>query len=250
MNKFSRLLVILLVFTSTAFAQETVMRDVVFLKSGEKIYGEIIGKTDKIITLKTDDGNRFQFQFSDIASIEKEITHQKPKVKPTKSQGNLSGMMEISGGISKASSTAISLSPSPAISLAFGSKNAFNSSAFLGIGVGYETLLAKDGSQNLTFLPVFLQIYKTLSEHKVAPFVASSLGYAFKMNESYSGGAYFKLSGGANFQLTQNRAFSIGVFGKIQKISGTIIETNNLGEFITEGNTKMYSTGLSATFIF
>ena len=84
----------------------------------------------------------------------------------------------------------------------------------------------------------------------MAPFIASHAGYAFKLNENYGGGAYFKLSSGASFQITEKTAFNIGLFGKIQQISGTIIEQNHLGEFTGEGNAKMYSTGLNVSFIF
>ncbi len=250
MNKFIRILFLLLISAGSLLAQESNMRDVVILKNGEKIHGEIVSVSDEILILITEDGKRFQFQLSEISSLEKEVISQKNDTKPNHNQGNFAGIAELNGGITKASSTEIPASPTMALSLAFGSKNAFKSNVFLGLGVGYETILTKDKSQSMSFLPVFLQIHKTLSENKIAPFVASNLGYAFKMNENYGGGAYFKLSGGVNFQITQKSAFNIGIFGKIQKISGTIIENNNLGEFVTEGNTKMFSTGLSAAFIF
>ncbi|HHT21776.1 MAG TPA: hypothetical protein GXZ87_00470 [Bacteroidales bacterium] len=250
MNRFSRLLVILLVITNTAFAQESIVRDVILLKSGEKVQGKIISQTDKVLTLKTDDGKRFQFQLSEIVSIEQEETTRKPEVKPTQHQGNFTGIIEINGGVASAKATPIPASPAMAVSLAFGSKNAFGSNGFLGLGVGYETSLAKNNSNKLTFLPVFILLQKTFTTNKTAPFIASHVGYTFKLNENYGGGAYFKLSGGVNFQIAEKTAFNIGLFGKIQQISGTIIEQNHLGEFMGEGNTKLYSAGLSLSFIF
>lgn len=250
MKKLISLLVIALFAVSSVFAQNSQLRDVILLKSGEKVQGKIISRTNNVLTLKTDDGKRFQFQLSEIASIKQEEISRKPEVKPTQHQGNFAGILEINGGVAIAKSTPIPTSLAMAASLAFGSKNAFASNGFLGLGVGYETSLAKNNSDKLTFLPVFILLQKTFTTNRTAPFVSSNVGYAFKLNENYVGGAYFKLSVGVSLHVSEKTAFNIGLYGKIQQISGTVIEQNHLGEFTGEGNAKMLGTGLGVSFIF
>ncbi len=239
-----------LFFVVQLMAQE-IATDVVILKSGEKYLGEIVLRNDEIIMLKTPDGKRFQFQMKEIEKIGKENNvYQHNSESGQVSKGSFAGIIDLNGGFSFAPSTQIGRTPYAGVSLAFGSRNAFGTNAFLGAGAGYESYTGNGKSSGLSYIPVFIQAYMPLGNSRISPATRVKAGYSFSVNDTYRGGVFFSTSGGINLKLSQTTSFFAGIFGQIQQISGTVIVTNELGEFSGNGNARIYTIGISTAFLF
>jgi len=232
------------------FSQETNREDIIFLNNGETYKGEIVLRTNDFLMLKTRDGKRFQFPINEISKIE-----QKNKERGTAGTsdstvtGNFAGIINLSGGVSSAPG-AFSTSPVMNISMAFGTRNAFGTKAFLGLGIGYESIFGIENS-NLGYIPVFIQIHKSLNnKKKLNPAFGAKTGYAFALNEIYKGGPLLQISGGTNYILTRTSGLFFGIFCQVRQINGSMTEQYKWGNFSAKGNGALYSAGLTASFIF
>lgn len=250
MKKIIPLIILLLLFSFHIFSQEKKREDIILLKNGETYRGEIVLKTNDILMLKTHDEKRFQFPINEISKIEQKNNEQ-GTAQTTDSTINkcFAGIINLSGGISSAPG-AFSSSPVMNISMAFGSRNAFGTKAFLGLGIGYESIFGVENS-DLDYIPVFIQIHESLkSKNKWSPAFGAKTGYAFAVNSQYKGGPLIQISAGANYKLTETSGMFFGVFSQVRQINGTMTEQNKWGDFTSKGNGALYSAGLTASFIF
>jgi hypothetical protein len=241
-------------FAGTILSQETALRDKITLKTGEVYTGEIVLKNDDIVMLKTDNGTRFQFPLSEIRIIEKENLTVNPKndtisINPTQTNQNVSGVLELSGGISSAK---FSFDPSfsSQASLIFGNKSILGQQTFLGIGVGINSSYITSNSSTISFLPVFLRWQTTLTKNRTAPFVGVDAGYSFAMNDDFGGGPFAKISVGITHKLNYKTSLIFGFYGSVNSISANLIETNSLGTFGYYAQTSLISYGAKMAFQF
>lgn len=247
-RKFFALIFFLLILTS-GFGQELKPRDVIILKNGEKYSGQIILKSDETVMLQTDDGKRYQFQTAEIKEIEREKIKSRPQQREPKSNSNLGVLAELRGGIARSKSISLT-SPETETSVAIGLRNAFGSKAFVGIGSGLDFIFAKDELKKMTFIPIFIQIHKNLTDNQIKPFIGTKIGYAIGVNENYKGGLSASLSSGINIPVSGRTSINIGIFGKIQQINGAVTEWNELGEFSKNGTAPIGAVGLNFSFLF
>lgn len=250
MRKITLLLFVHLLFCVTLTAQEK-QTESIKLKNGEIYQGEIVLRTAEIVMLKTADGRRYQFQTSEIEKIglENTATTTKNELHQT-NQGNFAGIATASGGLAAVPATNFGTSQALSVSLAFGSRNAFGTSAFAGVGAGYLTVFGNETQQNLSYIPLFIQTNIPLNDTKISPAIGTKAGYMFTLNDRYQGGVFFNISGGMNYKLTSHSSFYAALYAQAQRISGTVIERNEFGEFTRQGNTMIYSLGISTAFLF
>ncbi len=242
------MLFMFLVSIATSFAQEANPRNTIFLKNGDSFKGQILMRTDEIIIIQTDDGKRYQLQLSEIDRIQQDM--KSIDKDGTGKASNFGGIIDLEGGLAYASTEGLQYSPATSATIALGVRDFLKSNVFAGLGSGVQVVFSKNENKNLLLLPLFIQLNKTFTNNSVKPFIGTKAGYAFSLNKEYQGGVLFKLAGGAAFSISRRLSFNVGVFGKIQQISGTVIERNELGKFVKQGTTPLYSTGLNLGFIF
>ena len=250
MSKFKLLFFLAFVFCVQLQAQDK-MTEIITLKTGEKYQGEIVLRTDDVVMLRTSDGKRYQFQISEIERIGLKNTVQSDENSGENThQGNFAGIIDVTGGLALAPFTLIDNALTMSATLAFGSRNAFGTSAFAGVGAGYVAITGTEKSENLTYIPLFLQAFVPLQNSRISPAIGTKAGYSFTLSEQNKGGPFFNLSGGISYKITTISSLYVGFYGQAQGISGTVIETNELGEFTKQGNAMIFSLGLNAAFLF
>lgn len=230
------------------FAQESSVKSKVYLKNGTVFNGEILMTTDGVMVMQTDDGKRYQFQISEIDRVEQGL--KKEETAQSDVLRNFSGTLEINGGFAKAPIEGFRFSPQFSATIALGTKNFLKTKTFVGIGTGFELIPLQYNPEELTFIPIFIQINKILSNGTTSPFVGLKSGYSFSLNNAYKAGMLVQLASGVNFKISNDKSLNVGIFGKIQEISGTIIENNEHGSFVKHGATKILNGGLSLGFLF
>lgn len=252
MRKFF-LIILLLIFPFVfAFSQEK-LQDIVILKNGEKYKGEIVLKNDEILLLKTEDGKRFQFQMSDVEKTGRQMVKEDNKETLDANnfdRGNFSGLFQVGGGFFSAPNTILKNGQKMNISLAFGSRKAFSTNAFVGAGAGFEGLFISRVDSTVSFLPVFLQTKIPLNNKKICPVIGSKIGYDFTLNDLYKGGILFDVSGGIHFKLSDTSSALVELFGNVHQVKGKVTEKNELGQFSKTGKAAVYSFGLNFSLMF
>jgi hypothetical protein len=246
------ILVLCLLFSIHTWGQESVVLKRVTLNTGESYVGEILVQNADMVMIKTTEGKRYQFQVVEIRKIEKATASDLPTdsnrtfMDIPQSEGNFSGMLELSGAVSGAKN-AFSASPDFQATLSFGNKKAFGKDVFLGIGAGYQIISGNTGSQTIGLIPLFLRAQKTLAVGPTAPFIGFDAGYAFSSNQFYTGGAFAKISAGIIHRLDVKTAVYVGFFAGLTSIYyPNIAETLNSATYTYSGNTTMTSLGVKA----
>lgn len=247
--KYFCILVLALFISVQSRGQESPLLDRITLNTGEVYIGEIVVKTADMVMIKIFDGTRYQFQLTEVKQIEKIAADSKSSkqsvnyVNPVQSQGNFSGQLEFTGGISGAR-YAFTSALNEQFSLTFGNKQAFGRNLFLGVGVGYNNTFIESTSTSMGMIPVFVRIQNTLTKDRTAPYIGLDAGYSFSIIPDFKGGTLLKFSFGLTHRLNYKTSFIVGIYGGLNQIYGPLVETNNLGSFSYSGNTSMLNLGV------
>lgn len=225
------------------WGQESNTVDKITLKTGEIYTGEIVVKTPDMVMLKAKSGTRYQFQLSEVKSIEKTVETDSTiqsanSIAPNPTEGNFSGLLDVSGGIASAQNIFTSL-PNTQASLTFGNKKVLGKDIFVGVGVGYNVTFIPTGTVGL--IPVFLRIQHTLNKSKTAPYISMDAGYSFSSGSAVGGGTLVKISFGIVHRLNYKTSFIAGIYGGLNSILGNQTDQNGYSYY---GNTTMQSTGI------
>lgn len=241
------LLLVCLFLSLDAMSQEALLQDKVTLCTGDVYRGEIVAKTDDMIMIKTKDGSRYQFQISEVASIEKEaIVKEELAGKSGEAEelpGNFGGIFELWGGVSQAAK-AFGAAPSAQVSLIFGNKLALGENVFLGLGVGFQSIFDTSGAGTVSLLPVFVRLQNTVSEKRTSPFVSLDAGYAFAMANDYGGGAQARISAGIMRRINYKTYFSIGAFAAVNSLAASLTEIRENASYRYYGQTALTTAGV------
>jgi hypothetical protein len=242
------ILVLMLVISFQLAGQEYVVCDKITLNTGEVYIGEIVVKTAEMVMITTKNGERYQFQMTEVVRMEKATLTKNQQNSPKRetalqTTGNFSAILEVAGGFSKADNIS-GLTPATQLSLVFGNRNVLGKGIFIGFGTGYNIGFIQPTSINL--IPLYFRIQSNLNKQKTAPFIGMDVGYALSTNKSFGGGSLAKISAGISHKINNRSTAFAGIYGGVNSIYGNLVETNKLGTFSYRGNTSMYSLGLKA----
>ncbi|MGB4414901.1 MAG: hypothetical protein WBI53_08455 [Paludibacter sp.] len=243
-------LILFLFISCVNIFSQNINKDKILLKTGEVYIGEIVMSNNEIVMIKRLDGTRFQFPVSEIKSIEKVKSDEiddntNADISSLNAhEGNIGGLLEISGGIGSAKNK-FGISPGGQASLTFGTKMLQGKALFTGAGVGYFSVIEKKSSEIISFVPLYFRIKSNLVTKPTSPYVLLDAGYAFALNPDYGGGLYSRLSIGINRKITGKTAFYIGAYAAIQSFSGNLTETNEQGTFNYNGTSGIINWGIN-----
>ena len=205
--------------------------------------------------LKTETGRKFQFQLSQIKSIEK-TTFESSKNPTDDSQStealyseNFGGSLELSGGIC-GTRNAFSTSATTEISMIFGNKKINGKDLFFGVGAAYQIIFPAALNQSVNFIPVFIRMQSVLLKTNTSPYVGLDTGYSFGLTSGYDGGLFAKLSAGIIHKIKYKSDFYGCVFAGVNSIKTKVEETNESVIYNYFGQTAMTSFGLKFGFHF
>ncbi|MDR2841294.1 MAG: hypothetical protein LBV75_08590 [Paludibacter sp.] len=238
------ILIIFLLSFSTIFAQQAVT-----LRTGEKYTGEILLQNADFLVLQTSDGQRFQFPAANILKIENINTSQttinqtfKDSASTIDRKNNIFCLVELSGGGIVAKHK-FELSPSGAVSLAFGTRRIANKPVFAGIGASIMPVFAD--KENLLFLPIFARIKSNSESHRLAPFALLDAGYAFSLSDKYKGGIFAKTAAGIQIPVSADNIFYLGIYASITEIYGALTEIKDNISYNYKGNSNIFGFGIN-----
>lgn len=247
-GKYSRMILVFLFVFSAIFhtAGQNVSREKLTLKSGAVYFGEVLVNNRDFVIIKLDDGSRFQFKKSDVEVLQpaNDIYIQTIETTVVNRDSTLiSAAIELSGGICMAKNKMTSV-PYTQVSLVFGTDKLDNKTIFLGLGLAYNAAFLSQSDETLSFVPLFVQLKKSLSKQVLSPTLSLDLGYAFATSNDYGGGAYSKLAYGLMRKLNNRTSANFGLFVGAQMFSADLSEQINAVAHNYFGTSSMLSVGL------
>jgi hypothetical protein len=208
------LLLALFLFIASAAIAQKYSQDVVYLKNGTVIRGDII-ETDpgKLIKIETDEGNVFVFLMSEIDSIAKKPAYKirtRPAVSNTGIAKGYYGAIEwgACGGFG------ITLQEyGPRLNIINGYR--FNPWLAAGLGFGLRYYFNRDN----IMLPFFADVRGYLLNKKKTPYMSLGIGYAFDPAETADGGFMLNPMIGYSVKLKERTAWNIAVGYELMCVS-------------------------------
>jgi hypothetical protein len=212
------------ILPTSLLAQKKGWQDVVYLKNGSILRGELQeGSTEEIIKIEITGRNLFVFRKDEVARVSRELIPSAYKYTFMPGYQNITEL-----GVALGSPSASTFSGRRQVDF---SLHTFNGYAFkpgfaLGLSTGIDTY------SNLTLLPFGTGIRGDLSKTKVRPFYGFDAGYAFdwintaEWNGELTGGSYWSPAMGLKFSGKEQHAFVMN-FGYKNQRTTTRRDTNN-----------------------
>ena len=209
-----------LFFSFQSFAQQ--QEDVIYLKNGWIIRGEITSKNQETITIKTQDRNVFVFKIDEILNTNKEDV---PPSFNLKEKGffhftELGPLASQNTGELNVNTSAFSFQTINGLK--------FNPHFGVGLGVGIDLYATQ------TFIPAFATIRGDLTSKKqFVPFYFVDYGYGFNgttntlPNTSFNGGSVFATGLGLKIGLSEKAGVLISLGYRNQRYGATVNQQTN-----------------------
>lgn len=208
------LLLTMIFFTVTVFAQQR-MQDVVYLKNGSIIRGQVMEMTpEKGIKVETADHSLFVFSLSEIIKVvketistETEALHSGDVKKEFKNGYQAFIELGFSGDISGSGGNRVKLN------LINGYR--INSHLYTGIGTGVR--YTTEGGVPL--IPIFADVRYLILRKKTTPYLSLDLGYSFYADNDFTDDGFFLAPTiGTSFRLAPKTSLNIGLGFEFQQI--------------------------------
>lgn len=226
-------ILLLLILSCPIFAE------VVTLRSGQTVRGEIVLQNDEVVIIRTNNGMRHQYPTSEVVSIRSNevIVDQPTAVAPAVRPVNIA--LQAHGG-------AVYL-PQLGWGGQFGADFMIGSRAikgtrmFVGGGIGYRAKAI--GGTTYSFIPLQAYLSAPLTDQKHAPMVGMNIGYGFSANKHTQGGICVGATFGGSYLINQQASLQYGIYAEWQQAQTDVIEyiddtpyTNHVGcNFIAMG---------------
>ena len=196
--------------------------DVITLRTGNTVRGEIVAQDEDVVIIKDINGRRFQYLRSDIDSVTVEQQEQNAVMRDEtiNRSKKVSLSLELAGG---------GMSVHHAMNggafsadLLVGTHNLANKRIFLGGGIGYHGFI---GTQTYSFIPLQVALRVPVLEGKHSPQIGVGVGYGFAISSNASSGLYAGLDVGYRYQATEKTAICVSLFAQFQQTKINITET-------------------------
>ena len=245
----SRLLLLILISSFTCAL--TAQADIVTLRTGQTVQGEILVSNDDVVIIRNAQGQRFQYPRADILSVrtEQEADNgDRLAVSGEQAAGSgkkkVSLSLELSGG--GMSSPHIVNGGCIGGDLLVGTYMLADRHIFVGGGIGWHSYF---GNGTYSFLPLQAVLRVPFIEGKHAPQIGVAVGCGFAVTKKSSHGLYAGIDFGYRYQANAKTALFVGLFLNFQQTNWDYTETltaedGQSAEFIVHSGSNLLGYGL------
>lgn len=226
-----------------------VFSDIVVLRSGQSIKGDILFNNDEVVVLRKKDGTRYQYPKTEVLSITEEtqplasmdtlkINHKKVAVQLLVFGGTAYIPYTGWGGTTE-------------VHAMVGAHKLFDTEVSLGGSVGYRGVFTNGARYSWIPLQLLVEIPITAnpsSRHK--PLLGGSLGYAISTNQKWGGGLCAGVDVGWCYQINSHSHLSLSVATEWQQTDITIVETINGSSYSNRIGCSIVSIGVKLGIYF
>ena len=234
-------ILLLLILSCPIFAE------VVTLRSGQIVRGEILLQNDEVIIIRASNGMRHQYPTSEVMSIRDNATVEPHQ--PTTTNSSLRPIniaLQVHGGVIYV--------PELGVGGQFGTDFMIGSRAiqgkrmFLGGSIGYRAKVI--GSTTYSFIPLLAHIHMPLTEQQHAPLLGMSIGYGFAANKNEQGGICIGANIGGNYLINQQTSLQYGIFAEWQQAQTDVIQYINNNPYTNHMGCNFLAIGVKLAVLF
>lgn len=200
------------------------MADIVVLRSGKSVEGEIILHNEEVVIVRDVSGMRHQYPSSEVVrvSTQAESTSASATVEAenTTREKKVSFSLEVAGGGACVPKDCCGGNFS--LDLLLGSFQIADKHIFLGGGLGYRAIFA---GKTYSYLPLEAVVRVPMLEGKHAPYAGAALGYGFAANKAYKGGLSAGIDLGYRYASSAKSALLVALYASFQQTQLATTET-------------------------
>lgn len=216
------------------------MAEVVVLRSGSIISGEIILQNNEVVIIRTASGMRYQYPMTEVREIKQEELVQEEMniddnqvVQPKAVSLHIQAM----GGALYVPN--LGWGGHVGADIMVGANVIDGKRMFVGGAVGYRAKIVD--VETYSFIPLQACFLAILSEHQHAPIVGINLGYGFSTNRKTQGGICAGADIGWCYAVSQTTSIALGLNAEWQQAKTDVIQT------ITNPNTQLQNDYINHT---
>ncbi len=216
--------------------------EVVVLRSGQTVRGEVLVHNTEVIVVRTESGARYQYPAAEVLSVEQEqaeaiegAANSKGKEK-TPSVKRVAIHAGVAGGA--AYLPVAGWGGYTSADLLVGSHNLMNRRVFVGGGVGMHAAFV--GDKRYAFVPIQVVAHVPWIDSRHSPVMGMALGYGFSVSGGAKGGIFVGVDVGWKYCFSDKASLSMCANMQWQQVSVRVSET-------VDGNT--YSNYIGANML-
>ncbi len=200
--------------------------EVVVLRSGQSIRGEVVLHNDEVLVIRTEGGARYQYPATEVVSVEKE---QEPV--PSDTDGGEESPKSVSAKrVAIHAGVAGGAAYLPMVGwggygtadLLVGTHNLMQRRIFIGGGLGFHAVFA--GSKRYAFIPVQVAAQVPFLSARHSPVMGMAVGYGFSVNSNVTGGIYTGLDVGWKYCFSDKASLAMSANIQWQQTSLSVTE--------------------------
>ncbi len=219
--------------------------EVVVLRSGQIIKGEILLNNEEVIVLRLKNGTKYQYPQAEVADVKTEDSDSdvKQETHTETTKRNVTTQLLATAGAAYIPNHG--WGGAMETHLRIGTRSILNQPIFLGGSVGYRGVFKPNN--NYSWIPLQLAFQAPITllrsiEHQ--PLLGASVGYAFATNKNYKGGLCAGMDVGMLFRLNQRTAISLSLTAQWQQTYIQISEIINHTEYANFVGCSIVELGL------
>ena len=190
----------------------SVHAEVIVLRSGKTIKGDILLSNDEVVIVRQKDGSRFQIPTAEVLRIatSDSSAENTDGATSTKISAKEVAIRMVAGG-GAAYLPYHGWGGAVQVDVMMGSHNLLNKQIFLGGSIGYHGAFVADRSYSWIPLQFVAQVPVLLPENRLCPTLGANIGYAFATNKEWGSGMCAGVNIGGRYTISAKSSMTIAI---------------------------------------
>ena len=226
------------------------MSEVVVLRSGQRVQGEIMLRNSEVVIVRTSNGMRYQYPMSEVSAITLDedqmdaSTEKKDNV--SRKQQAVSLRAQAMGGALYVPN--MGWGGYAGADLIVGANVMEGKRVFVGGGVGYRARVVND--KTYSFIPLQAIISSSLMDQQHSPIIGMNIGYGISTDRKVQGGICAGVELGCHYVVDENTSIVLGLSAEWQQAKVDVVETVIQKDYINHMGVNFITFGAKVAILF
>ena len=231
--------------------------EVVTLRTGQMVKGEVLLQNEEVVIVRTKNGMRYQYPASEVVSIKVEDIAAKEGEEVDKKHNVRAVNMRFQFHSGAVYVPQMGWGGQVAADWMVGSRMIQGNRLFVGGGIGYRAKImpiaivdTTHSNTTYSFIPLQAVVSLPLLEHKHAPVIGISAGYGFAVNKDTQGGICVGVDLGWNYMINEQSSMQLSLYADWQQARTDVKQVVEDKEYINHMGCNFISMGLKLAVLF
>ena len=232
------------------------MAEVVVLRSGQRVQGEIVVRNSEVVIVRTSNGMRYQYPMSEVSAItldeDQMAASTEKKDNVSRKQQAVSLRAQTMGGALYVPN--MGWGGYAGADLIVGANVMEGKRVFVGGGVGYRARVVN--GKTYSFIPLQATISSSLMYQQHSPIIGMNIGYGISTDRKIQGGICAGAELGWHYVVDENTSIVLGLSAEWQQARADVVEivinpeTHEQKDYINHMGVNFITFGAKVAILF